>query len=81
VIYLFRPGIIQPLHGVRSKTVSYRFFYMVTKPLLPLLHVLLPKMVLTTEQVGQAMLVVARRGAPQAVLEAADISVIAKEVT
>lgn len=25
-VYLFRPGIIQPLYGVQSKTTSYRVF-------------------------------------------------------
>jgi uncharacterized protein YbjT (DUF2867 family) len=73
-VYLFRPGIIQPLHGIRSKTRSYRMLYTVSKPLLSLLRTLLPRAVLTTEVVGQAMLEVARHGAPKAVLEAADIS-------
>ena len=26
-VYLFRPGIIQPVHGARSKTASYRILY------------------------------------------------------
>src|SRR5476649_1188548 len=33
-VYLFRPGAIQPLHGARSKTTSYRVFYSVLGPLL-----------------------------------------------
>ena len=72
-VYLFRPGIIQPLHGIRSKTASYRVFYTLTAPLLPLLRALLPNLILTTEQVGKAMLAVARRGWPTPVLEARDI--------
>jgi hypothetical protein len=51
------------------------------KPLLPLLRALLPKVVLTTESMGMAMLAVARRGAPKAVLRAADISAIAQKGT
>ena len=78
-VYLFRPGIIQPLHGVRSKTTSVRLLYSATKPLLPLLRVLLPRQVLTTEIIGRAMLAVARHGAPKAVLEARDISAIGGE--
>jgi len=46
----------------------------VTKPLLPLLKRLLP--VVTTEQFGRAMLIVARQGAPKRVLESADLSVM-----
>ena len=72
-VYLFRPGIIQPLHGIRSKTASYRVFYTLTAPLLPLLRALLPNLILTTEQVGKAMLAVARTGWPTPVLEAPDI--------
>jgi uncharacterized protein YbjT (DUF2867 family) len=72
-VYLFRPGIIQPLHGIRSKTRSYRIFYMLTAPLLPLLRALFPNVILTTEQVGRAMLAVARGGWPDAILESRDI--------
>ncbi len=73
-VYLFRPGVIQPLHGARSKTSSYRWFYSLTRPLLPLLRALFPGAVLSTEVVGRAMLQVARHGAPQPVLEARDLS-------
>jgi len=71
--YMFRPGVIRPLHGIRSKTASYRFFYAVAKPLLPVLQWAFPNQVLTTEQIGRAMLVVARTGAPKRVLESRDI--------
>jgi uncharacterized protein YbjT (DUF2867 family) len=72
--YAFRPGLIQPLHGARSKTRSYRVFYALTAPLLPLARRLFPRAVLTTEQMGLAMLTVARRGWPTPVLEARDIA-------
>jgi uncharacterized protein YbjT (DUF2867 family) len=72
-VYLFRPGIIQPLHGIKSKTASYRTFYTLTAPLLPLVRRLFPNQILTTDQIGRAMLTVARRGWPQAVLESRDI--------
>jgi uncharacterized protein YbjT (DUF2867 family) len=75
--YMFRPGIIQPLHGARSKTGSYRLFYTLAAPLLPLLRRLLPRVVLTTEIIGRAMLAVARTGAPKPVLETADINALA----
>ena len=71
--YLLRPGVIQPLHGFRSKTRAYRLFYGIARPLLPLLKVLLPNVVLSTEIVGRAMLALARNGAPQPVLEAGAI--------
>ncbi len=77
-VYVFRPGLIQPLYGIRSKTVAYRWFYRLSRPLLPLLRWLMPATVLSTEVVGRAMLEVARHGASTAVLEAADISRVAR---
>ena len=59
--YMFRPGVIQPLHGVTSKTKAYRVFYVFARPLLPLLRALFPNQILTTEQIGQAMLAAARQ--------------------
>lgn len=76
-VYLFRPGIIQPLYGARSKTTAYRIFYWLAAPLFPLLKSAFPNRILTTETVGRAMLGVARRGAEKPVLEAADINAIA----
>jgi uncharacterized protein YbjT (DUF2867 family) len=72
-VYLFRPGVILPLHGARSKTRSYRIFYSVLKPVLRGLRLLMPSAFLTTVSIGQAMLEVARNGAPKPVLEAGDI--------
>jgi uncharacterized protein YbjT (DUF2867 family) len=71
--YMFRPGFIEPLDGIQSKTPMYRMFYGVTKPLFPLLRRALPNQVLSTRDVGQAMLNVARRGYAKRVLEARDI--------
>lgn len=76
-VYLFRPGVIQPLFGVQSKTGSYRLFYTLAKPLLPVLRALWPNHILTTRQVGLAMLRCAKTGAPQAVLESPDIRKLA----
>src|SRR5471030_969408 len=54
VAYMFRPGIIQPLFGVKTKTALYNLFYTIGKPLLPVLKMLFPNSVLTTQQVGLA---------------------------
>ncbi len=71
--YMFRPGIIQPLDGIKSKTPAYRVGYTVMKPLLPLLPWALPNQVLSTREIGQAMLAVAKRGYPKRILETKDI--------
>jgi uncharacterized protein YbjT (DUF2867 family) len=66
--YMFRPGIIQPLHGITSKTRLYRVLYTGMGPLITLLRMALPRYVTTTEQVGRAMIAIAQRGAPNPVL-------------
>jgi uncharacterized protein YbjT (DUF2867 family) len=73
-VYVFRPAAIQPLHGIRSKTAWINAAYAVVGPLYPVFKRLVPDYVTTTEQVGRAMLAVARRGAPTRVLENADIN-------
>jgi uncharacterized protein YbjT (DUF2867 family) len=75
--YVFRPGVVLPMHGERSRTTAYRVLYAITKPLLPLLKRLMPGQIVTTEQFGRAMLIVARQGAPKRVLESADINALA----
>lgn len=67
--YMFRPGYIQPLHGAHSRTRWYRLVYAVVAPLYPALKALAPGAVTTTEQVGRAMIAVARRGFAKPVLE------------
>jgi uncharacterized protein YbjT (DUF2867 family) len=72
--YMFRPGVIIPLHGIQSKTKFYRVFYTLLGPLLPLLNGRFPKYVTNTEQIGRAMLKVAKQGWPKRVLETSDIN-------
>jgi len=74
--YMFRPGVIQPLHGARSKTPLYHGIYVVIAPLLSLAYRLWPNKITTTEQIGLAMLAVARSGAPKVLLDPADINAL-----
>ncbi|MBN9660378.1 MAG: epimerase [Acidobacteria bacterium] len=71
--YMFRPGFIQPVDGARSKTALYRFVYTALTPLMPLLRWMFPAYVLTTNEIGLAMLRVARLGYPRRILETKDI--------
>jgi uncharacterized protein YbjT (DUF2867 family) len=74
--YMLRPGIIQPLHGIRSRTRLYSVFYTVLGWLLPAVRRAFPGAVTTTEQVGRAMIGLARTGGPKRVLETRDINAI-----
>lgn len=76
--YVFRPAFIQPLHGIRSRTKIYNVLYAVFRPFVPLLKALAPGSATTTEQLGQAMIAVARHGLPKRVIESADISQISR---
>ena len=72
--YMFRPGVIQPLHGIKSKTALYRIPYMLLGPIIPVLLTIFPQYVTTTERIGRAMINVARRGWPAPILESRDIN-------
>lgn len=72
--YMFRPAVIVPLHGIKSKTMVYRIFYVALAALLPLLKGRFPKYVTTTEQVGRAMIKIATDGWPKPVLENSEIN-------
>jgi uncharacterized protein YbjT (DUF2867 family) len=72
--YMLRPGVIIPMHGARSKTRLYHIFYTALAPVLPTLKKLFPRSVITTEQLGRAMLRLARSGYSKHVLEMADLA-------
>jgi uncharacterized protein YbjT (DUF2867 family) len=74
--YMFRPGFIQPLHGVKSKTPLYRIPYAILGPFNSLFLKLFPKYATTTEVLGRAMIKAAREGAPKKVLESQDINAL-----
>jgi uncharacterized protein YbjT (DUF2867 family) len=76
--YLFRPGYIQPLHGITSKTPLYRALYRVTTPLYPVLRRVFGGAMTTTEAVGRAMIAVAATGGERQILENADINALAR---
>jgi len=74
---MLRPGMIQPMHGIRSRTTSYRIMYAILGPIMPLLRMLFPSFVTTTERIGRAMIKLARSGAPKSILENGDINDLA----
>jgi len=73
-VFSFRPGFIQPLHGITSKTSWYAVIYALTRPVSPLLLRLFPRFVTTTERFGRAMIEVAANGWPRGTLENDDIN-------
>ena len=74
--YMFRPGFIQPLHGVRSKTALYRWIYLLARPVFGLVRLVAPNRVTTSEQLGRAILAAAKHGAPAPLVEMPDINAL-----
>jgi uncharacterized protein YbjT (DUF2867 family) len=77
-VHVFRPAMIQPLHGIRSRTRSYRILYTVAAPVMPLLRRLFPRSITTTEELGRAMIAAARWGKGTRILESGEIRGAAK---
>ena len=71
--YMFRPGAIIPMYGIRSRTGWYNLVYTLAKPLYPILKRLFPRSITTTEQLGRAMVAVGRKGFSKRILETPDI--------
>ena len=75
--YMFRPSVIIPRNGERSKTRWYRWFYSFTKPLHRLLLGIFPNHVLGSDELARAMLNAAKCGSGSRIIEIRDIRVLA----
>jgi uncharacterized protein YbjT (DUF2867 family) len=75
--YMLRPGFIQPMRGVRSRTAWYQAFYTLLGPLYPVLRRLAPRHITTTVDVGRALIQLAAEGDSHHVLETVDINRLA----
>ncbi len=71
--YMVRLGALRAMHGEVSKTRWTRIAYTLFRPLLPLVWAIAPGAVISTEELGRAMIRVARHGAPKRVLESRDL--------
>ncbi len=76
-VYLFQPGYIQPLDGIKSKTRLYRTIYTLVGPAFPVLKTLFPGAVTTTRAVGRAMIALALRQEVSKTLTNRDINAVA----
>ena len=76
--YMLRPAYIQPLHGIRSSNGLTRVLYAAMGPAYPVWKALFPKYVTTTEELGRAMLQVAKHGAARKVLENDELAALGR---
>ena len=71
---MIRLGALRPMHGERSKAPGGSVLLTVLSPLWPILQWLWPNGVITTEELGRAMIIAGRDGAgARHVLESADL--------
>lgn len=75
--FMFRPGLIQPMKGVKPTSRLFRLFLAVTGFLFPLARALFPNHVTTTEKLGAAFINVALNGYDKQILDPPDINVLA----
>jgi uncharacterized protein YbjT (DUF2867 family) len=71
--YMFRPGYIQPMRGVRHRSRLYRALH---AAFVPFYKLLLPRLATTTVHIGQAMIEVAAGGHSKCILENSDINLM-----
>lgn len=76
--YMFRPGYIQPLRGIKSKTQWYAALYAVFKPIY---HILkhFPNTATNTTNMGKAMINILDQQYHKIILENKDINELANE--
>ena len=78
---MIRLGALRPMHGERSKAPGGGILLTMLSPLWPVLQWLWPNSVITSEELGRAMILAARAGNPKRVLESADLVALGRSGT
>jgi uncharacterized protein YbjT (DUF2867 family) len=73
-VAMFRPLAVQPMNGEQARNGLYRVAYTLGLPLVSLLRKLMPTRIVSTEQMGRAMLAVAKGQTDLRIFESADIA-------
>ena len=76
--YMFRPGAIIPLRGIKSRTKSYQFMYDYFMWLVKGIKAISPNSVVNTTQIGLAMINAMLKGYNKKVLKPKDIILLSK---
>jgi len=77
--FMFRPGAIIPLRGIKSKTKAYQFMYDYFMWLVKLIKFFAPKSVVNTTDIGISMINITRNGYPNQVINPKDIHILANQ--
>lgn len=76
--FMYRPGAIIPLKGIKSGTKLYQFFYDYFMWLIKFIKLLFPKSIVNTTQIGLSMINVTKEGYPKSILTPSDILITAE---
>jgi uncharacterized protein YbjT (DUF2867 family) len=71
---MFRPGLIQPMKGVKPTSRLFSVMLTVLGFVFPLMRAVAPNSVTTTSAIGKAFIKAARNGADKSILDPADIN-------
>lgn len=77
--YMFRPGYIQPMRGIKSKTKLYNSLYVITTPFYPLLKKAFPNSITDSVKVGRAMLELSKNGSEQKMFSNSSINKLSEK--
>jgi len=76
--FMFRPGYIQPMRGVKSKTGWYNTLYVLFKWIYPLVNAVSPNSVTTSVAIGKSMILCALNGKENKVLYSKDFNLMTR---
>ena len=76
--YMVRLGMLRPVHGELPRMRGARILYSVLGPLAPVIQALAPGLVITSDELGRAMIRAARDRPPTHVLEMRDLQALAR---
>jgi len=76
--FMFRPGMIIPLRGIKSRTKSYQFMYDYFMWLVKIIKVISPNSVVSTTQIGLAMINSMLNGYSENIINPKDMIILSK---
>jgi uncharacterized protein YbjT (DUF2867 family) len=76
--YMVRLGMLRPVHGEVPRMRGARILYSLLGPLAPLIQALAPGWVITSDELGRAMIRAVRERPPTHVLEMRDLQALAR---
>jgi len=76
--FMFRPGFITPLRGIKSRTKAYQFMYDYFMWLVRAVKAIAPNSVVNTTQIGLAMIQATLDGYEKNIISAKDVIILAE---